>query len=345
MDTKTKDIKTFAIYPFIKDAREYVKNNKITVEEILHDIAYEKVRMFAIERLENAFYRRNVGDRRLVSDADKLAEILSYPIARMVAVCIGDNYFIKRYALGEAVRAYYHLRNESPKFLECIGKDMGLSVKTDGKQISLFFIDYIKYAPTKYREWKMVNRPLRKGFVQLSPRDFSRILQEVIRLKINEELKDRKCNEIVADVFKVEIERFKNLTQLNRKKIEAQPVGKISVTKLPPCMKNILSAIQAGENVPHMGRFAFVAFLSSLGLKREDIVQLFSTAPDYDEERTRYQIDHITGRISSTKYAPPGCEKMKTYGLCPTDKIDDICKRIKNPVSYYKLRVKMEKNK
>jgi len=115
---------------------------------------------------------------------------------------------------------------------------------------------------------------------------------------------------------------------------------KISIVDLPPCMKEILSMIQSGENVPHMGRFALVAFMHALGAGREEIFKLFSTAPDFDEERTGYQIDHITGKISSTEYAPPGCSKMRTYGLCPTDKMDDICRSVKNPVSYYWKKVK-----
>jgi len=105
-------------------------------------------------------------------------------------------------------------------------------------------------------------------------------------------------------------------------------------------MKEILSMIQSGENVPHMGRFAIVAFFHALGISREEIFKLFSAAPDFDEERTRYQIDHITGRISSTEYSPPGCDKMRTYGLCPTEKMDDICKSVKHPISYYWKKVK-----
>jgi DNA primase large subunit len=115
--------------------------------------------------------------------------------------------------------------------------------------------------------------------------------------------------------------------------------------KLPPCMKRILASIQAGENVPHMGRFALVSFLNSLKLSTNDILKMFSTAPDYQEERTRYQVEHITGKISSTSYTPPGCEKMRTYGICPTEEIDDICKKKRHPLSYYKAKWSQEKNK
>ena len=110
-------------------------------------------------------------------------------------------------------------------------------------------------------------------------------------------------------------------------------------------MKNILSAIQSGENVPHMGRFALVAYLHSLKLSTNDILKLFSSAPDYEEDKTRYQVEHITGDSSSTSYKAPGCDKMRTYGICPTDKMDDLCKKIHHPLSYYSKRWNEEKKR
>ena len=92
-----------------------------------------------------------------------------------------------------------------------------------------------------------------------------------------------------------------------------------------------------------MGRFAIVAFMNSLKLNANDVLKLFSQAPDYEEERTRYQVEHIAGNISSTKYKAPGCNKMRTYGICPVDKMDDLCKKINHPISYYKAKWKEEK--
>jgi len=345
MVEQMQNLKVLATYPFLSDARSYVKEMGVSVENLLTNLAYERARIFGIERLEKALKNRNVGDRRLVDESDYISEILSYPIARMIVVCIGDRYFLRRYALAEAVHAYHHLRNEPPEFLAYVGNDLGLSIKQDGG-ISIHFLDYLKFTPTRYREWKMVNRSLNKGFVSISYRDLARIIQEFLRIRIGEELEKRKCSEIVTEVFREEIEYFRNKVMLERKKRKTQPIGKLSITKLPPCMKNILTAIQAGENVPHMGRFALVAFLSSLGLKNEEILKMFITAPDYDDDRARYQVEHITGKRSSTKYAPPGCDKMRTYGLCPEEsRKNEICRGVKNPVSYYRVASSREKRK
>jgi DNA primase large subunit len=191
----------------------------------------------------------------------------------------------------------------------------------------------------------MVNRGVGGGYLSINAKDLARLLLESLRERINEELLTRACDTSVQDAFSSDIQRFQNMLALQKKKIEAAPVGKVSIEKLPPCMKDILSAIQGGENVPHMGRFALVAFLSSLKLSTNDILKLFSTAPDYQEDKSRYQVEHITGASSSTEYKCPGCEKMRTYGICPVDAMDDLCKKVRHPLSYYTMKWKQEKQK
>jgi len=340
-----RELSTLAKYPFLQDTRQYIKDNGPTVEELLHGLPYERARIIGIERLENALKNRDVGERSLAADSDCIMEILSYPLARMVAVCIGDNYFKKRYSLGEAYHAYKHLVNEPTSFLLSVAKELHIDAQQppDQPAIKIFFTDYLRYAPTRYKEWKMVNRDLGAGFVTITHKDLARVLLETLRERINEELASRECDKTVYDVFSTDIHRFQNTLSLQKKKIDAAPVGKLSIEKLPPCMKDILSAIQSGENAPHMGRFALVAFLSSLKLSTIDILKIFSTAPDYQEDKTRYQVEHITGASSSTEYKCPGCEKMRTYGICPVEKMDDLCKKVRHPLSYYSNKWKQEK--
>jgi len=339
------ELKTLSKYPFLNDAKTYVVNNKLSVKEILYDPLYERARAIGIERLDNAFKNRNVGNRTLVTDSDCIMELLSYPIARMIAVCIGDNYFKRRYALGEAIHTYKNLLTEPTDFLINISKEFDITVKRDKEknQIKIFFVDYLKHAPTRYKEWKMINRTLEKGYISITHKDLTRIIQEALRARINYELDIRDCDNIIYQVFKEDVNRIKNIVLSHKRKIEAEPIGKLDITKLPPCMKDILAAIQAGENVPHMGRFALVSFLNSLKLGLNDIIKLFSSAPDFEEEKTRYQIEHITGHISSTSYKSPGCDKMRTYGICPVEKADELCKRKRHPYSYYKEKWYEEK--
>jgi len=327
-------------YPFLNASKEYVTQNNLSVEELLNDPIYKRARTIGVQRLDNAFEKIDVGNRSVASEADCIMELLSYPISRMIAVCINDSYFKKRYALGEAIHAYRNLIDEKLSFLLDVLKEFDINVKYDEEKnnVSIYFVDYLKYAPTRYKEWKMINRSMEKGFIKIKNKELARILQEALRIRINEELDKKDCNKTVYDIFSSDIKRIQNNVLLHRKKIEAEPIGKLDLKKLPPCMKDILSAIQAGENVPHMGRFALVSFLNSIKLNTNEILKLFSTAPDYEEEKTRYQVEHITGNISSTSYKPPGCQKMRTYGICPVEKIDDLCKKTRHPSSYYRAK-------
>lgn len=342
-----KDLALLAKYPFLNDAKTYIKNNGPSVNELLEDMLYERARLLGVERLHNAIYKKTIQHKSLASETDCIMEIFSYPLARMIAVCVGDPFFKKRYALGEATSAYKNFLNEPISFLLEISKEFELHVDQldDENKIKIHFKDYLRYAPTRYKEWKMVNRDINKGYVILYKKDLARLLLELLRKRINDELDSYQCNTTIEQTFQTEINRLRTLVQKEKKKYESAPIGKLHIEKLPPCLTDIFSAIQAGENVPHMGRFALVSFLHTLKLNTNEILRLFSTAPDYEEDKTRYQVEHITGDSSSTQYKSPACDKMRTYGLCPVDKMDDICRRIRHPLTYYSIRYKEKEKK
>lgn len=342
-----KDLLTLAKYPFLNHAKQYIKENGSSVNELLEGLLYERARAIGIERLDNALKNGDVGNRSLASESDRIMELFSYPLARMVAVSVNDTYFIRRYALGEAYHAYRSLLRENHPYLLKVAEELNIKAEYQEKlgKVKVFFKDYLRNAPTRYKKWKMVNRDMDKGYVYITTRDLARLILESLRRRIENELTSKKSNKAIEKAFSSDIKRFQNMVAKHKKKRKAVPIGKLSIKKLPPCMKDILVAIQAGENVPHMGRFALVSFLSSIKLSTNEILELFSNAPDYNEERTRYQVNHITGESSSTSYTSPGCEKMRTYGICPVDKMDDLCKKIHHPLSYYSQRWKQEKKK
>jgi len=102
----------------------------------------------------------------------------------------------------------------------------------------------------------------------------------------------------------------------------------------PPCMTAILEALKRGENLPHAARFAITTYLLKRGWDVEQIVELFRNAPDFNEKITRYQVQHIAGKVGGRKeYAVPNCETMRQWGLCVA-----TC-NVRNPLQYLK-RVK-----
>jgi len=105
----------------------------------------------------------------------------------------------------------------------------------------------------------------------------------------------------------------------------------------------ILANLKDGVNVPHTARFGVTAFLLNLGLSVDEIIEIYKNSPDFDEERTRYQVVHIAGESGSTRYTAPSCATMRTYGNCVD--IDDVCEKINHPLSYYKLKLKLKQKR
>ena len=121
-------------------------------------------------------------------------------------------------------------------------------------------------------------------------------------------------------------------------------LGEVDFSLFPPCIKEYISQMQEGINLPHMARFTLVSFLHKIGMKNEGIIGLFKTAPDFRESLTTYQVNHVTGEISSTEYSPPKCNVLQSNHLCYMGE-DTLCHQewLKHPLQYYTVKKKPRK--
>jgi len=340
-----RDLEVLAKYPFLSESKQYIKELGPSVDELLSDPVFSRARSRGIQRVKQSMKKNSEESFTVGDEVDCIMELLSYPVARMVVVSVGDEFFLRRYCHFEAYRSYRLMLSESSSFLVEVAKQYKLNVKSESNSLLVYFRDYLAFAPTTHRVWKMVNREMQGGFVVLTKREASRLLLEVLRSHFVDELKNLSGNQRIYESFSEEIDRFREYARSLQKNRETAPIGRVDVELMPPCLKSLLAAMQKGENVAHMGRFAVVSFLSALGLKSEDILKIFSTAPDFDVERSRYQVDHITGSSSATSYKAPGCDKMKTFGLCASDGSDNLCKRAKTPLWYYQQKWRQQKKR
>jgi len=89
---------------------------------------------------------------------------------------------------------------------------------------------------------------------------------------------------------------------------------------IPPCIEKLITDLKNGRDLSHFERFAIASYLIHFGWEIDKIVDLFRHAPDFDEETTRYQIEHIAGlRGRKEKYRPPSCRTLKVAGLCTNE--------------------------
>jgi len=322
-------------YPFTPDAAEMVRSAGYSLESLLDKVIFQPVRSRALERVRGAIDGQ-IPERRPDTEAEESIELLSYPMARVMISCLGDDLLLKRYAMAEAKLAYSRMQEESLEDLLALAGDLGLNPSREGDLLKLHFIDYLHGAHRlKSPRWKLVNRDLRGGMLTITQSEFSRLLEEVARDRIQRglplQVEPSVCKKLADYVAPLKSELA--VIRANQR----ADLGQVTESAFPPCIRKMLSTVASGANLAHSARFALTSFLLQINMTPDQVVALFNTSPDFNEEKTRYQVEHIAGS-SGTKYKPPSCATMATYGNCPGE--DDLCRRIRHPMSYYERMLK-----
>ncbi|MBD3340560.1 MAG: hypothetical protein GF353_15740, partial [Candidatus Lokiarchaeota archaeon] len=136
--------------------------------------------------------------------------------------------------------------------------------------------------------------------------------------------------------------------------IEGYEKGVEMIEFFPPCVKEILSRAKEGQNLIHIERLFLVFFLHALNYPKEEIVKIFSILPDFDLEKTTYQVEFAKNK----NYTPHSCDTLKSYNLCKAEKYkDELCidgyyskkyeeqKKISHPVFYFQFKKYVSSNK
>ena len=87
-----------ARYPFLKESSVLAEENGADIESLIFSDSYSPARERGKERVLDALEHSEVSYRPLMSDYDRLMEIMSYPYARMLVSCLNDRVLTKRYA-------------------------------------------------------------------------------------------------------------------------------------------------------------------------------------------------------------------------------------------------------
>jgi len=178
--------------------------------------------------------------------------------------------------------------------------------------------------------WRLVNRVVQQGTVHLEPGEIDELIRERIRVILVDQMPLRVPTGICERLEPV----TREISAAYQQQILEQ-FGEIQEEAFPPCISALIQAITTGANLTHMGRFAITSFLHTIGMSVTEIAEIFARAPDFDLEKTMYQVEHISGG-GGTEYTPPSCPTMRTFGLCVNR--DKDCERVNHPLSYYRLR-------
>jgi DNA primase large subunit len=350
-----------SFYPFLAAASSYVEASGVTLDDLVQSAAFERARVRGKERVREAIRSGTVSKPVIMHTAQAEMELLSYPFARILVSCIGNVHLVRRYAMSEAKSAYKKLVEDASSSTSTatdiiyeMAQEFEIhvalsSVPQEHPEVHLPFVEYLRYTVNlRDKRWKLVNRGLEQGQVSVRKSEFLRIIQEAIYERIKKDLPlevpAALCDSIRKYTTDIEAELEERRKKFGDSGFESSAGFRVKDPScFPPCITAILSNLRDGVNVPHTARFAVTAFLRNLGLTVDEIIEIYKNSPDFDEERTRYQVVHISGEMGSTRYTAPSCATMRTYGNCVDS--NDLCERISHPLSYYKRKLREKPRK
>ncbi|MFX1390547.1 MAG: hypothetical protein ACFE9Z_10825 [Promethearchaeota archaeon] len=225
---------------------------------------------------------------------------------------------------------------------------------------TIHFIDYLKLASRLRDEYrKLVHNSMIEGYVFIKKKRLVRLIQEHVRSKILiKETEDKASVDALLKNF-LKIEDFKlvyndiiKAWDTRREEFEYSFVidyeHEEDLNNLyPPCVKEILKKVQEGQNIIHNERLFLVWFLLALKFPVEKIIDLFSTLPDFDREKTSYQVKFAKKK----QYTPYKCLTLKSLNLCMALSYkDELClegygaiepserKKLAHPLAYTQIK-------
>ncbi len=322
-------------YPFLPRARKYVSGLELNFEALP---SLQEIRDRAKKRVSWTFMLESA----LSQEPSKVyeIEIASYALAILYVAGISEPALTERFALFEAQKVNKYLRKEqnSELILE-IAKAFNWEVKKN--DFGSFSVHFTKFLETSTRgrlhhdsKWKLINRIMENGWVNITPIELARLLQEDVKNQIEKSTKQelgKVPEQIQQDIDELKAEFLKRKPQFE----EVIQVIKAQESDYPPCITAMMKRTSQGQHLSHVERFTLVTYLLRQGVSVDTIVSLFSNVPDFKEDKTRYQVEHLSGvRTGKEPYMPYNCASLQTHGICSVPD-DPICRTIRNPLSYH----------
>jgi len=337
--------KELSHFPFLKKAQDHIKGRFSSLDFLFNVKKGERLIERAFGRIEDAITVKKTFAPEITGSADD--EIAGYALARIIVSCVHDKTLMDRLTRYESERAYFFLVNEEEwnqnyhpdegeysRLCIALAHELGIQITKDRIPLT----DYVELvAPLHQDRFNLVNRRLEHGSVDIKKDERYELLRERIRVLLRRDLPHK----VPSSVCEKLAPRVALVKKVYQEKM-LQQFGTIEENSFPPCIQALITALTAGTNLTHAGRFALTTFLHTIGMDTNAIGELYARSPDFDPEKTMYQVDHITGRGGSgTEYTAPACAAMRTTGLCIHQ--DALCENVNHPLSYYRAKKRDQK--
>jgi DNA primase large subunit len=302
----------FAVkYPFTSEAKAIIENATLT----------DRVIELGLERVKKAL-KGDDKARMLIDETGKREDIASYAAARMILGSLRNTFITSKFAVNESKVVRNHLDKEGMAAVGKVAARFGIKpVEKQGRK-ELDLPTYLRYS-VRAPYYRLINRKLREGFVEVSDNDLRRLIEEAVR-KHTEDIP------LVRDLPEA-------MKKAGERLLQELPKSETTIVVRegdhPPCILKLLESAKKHENLNHSARYFLATYLNAIGMGDDAMVGIYSQLPDFNERTTRYQITHLKKKA----YSVPSCSTVTTYGLCVA-----IC-RIGTPIRWHKISEQRKK--
>lgn len=325
-----------ARYPFLEASRAAVEAADVDLAAVVREGGAPVDR--GVERVERALVEGSV------APADRWttrAELLSYPVARVLVSLLDLRGAVEKYARAEAALAYERFTDdfEEDARLKSAGEgtlslrelladfDLDDEVRPAGEgRFSVAVGAYLRLASSLGGDWRLATRPLHDGQVTVERRELYDLLREAVRRRVADGL-PLSVPDPIADAVAGEVQRLRDsLSAVER----TRDVEAFEPTEFPPCMRALAERGRDGT-LGDTGRFALLSFVASTGASFEQLAALLGVSDLEAADALRYQYERLAG--DGAQFAPPSCATMQSNEDCHDP--DDRCETIGHPLAYY----------
>ncbi|MFH0737188.1 MAG: hypothetical protein V1827_00965 [Candidatus Micrarchaeota archaeon] len=293
-------------YPFCEHAKKALEGATLN----------EGIVELGVERIKKAL-KGDKAAKLILHESEKKDEIASFAAARMLLGHMRNNYLTNSFAVNESKRARDFLDHEDGLAVDEVAGIFGIRTAERSGHITIDLPTYVKFS-LRNPHYRLINRRLKEGRVEITYEEKKRLIEEAIKKRMESipMVKDP------PDIIKTAAAKL--VSELP--KSESRTII-VKAGDHPPCVMKLLEEMGKHQNLPHQARYYLATYLLACGMSEENIVKLFSDAPDFSEKVTAYQVSHIKKKA----YSSPACATVMTYGLCCA-----VC-RIGSPVNWHTL--------
>ena len=312
-------------FPFTEKAKMQLKDSTISIDDIPEVIVRKAALMISRANSKQAYSLEAMNPTNEMLEN----ELMAFPTAKLILSVMQTTRMIEKFCEMIRKKAFHEIIDSAkPKEIAIeLANDFKLDYTRieDGEEFEIALIDYLEILFVD-DETKLVNKRVEKGSVFLGLNDFARFLSEKAYKKVFDSLPIEK-ESVPKDLVKIAKSIDSQLVHIEHKRFDAKLSGKINPALFPPSMQELYQKQLAGKKLGYYERLVLAAFLYQVGMRKQEMLTLFSKSPDFKAHIAQYHIN----RVFEKELSAPGYKKISEYGII----VSKEEKAFKHPVQYY----------